>query len=224
MEYLVQIKMDNESFVSVDLNDNNKCEICHQITNEQIVSVILNDEFTTFEGSQSKHIGRITMAHHYCLKKWADIIERNLKSSYKKKTNQSIYNDNSNIASVKNYITESKTICQTECIKQSNQFSLKASKNNYKNYTNEANGNISRNNYKNYTNEADENISRNNYKNELLKMNCTELNHLLKQLVSLVEESSMVLVSELQLKDKLTQEIGCQYLLISQLIDLRKRV
>ncbi|XP_065643739.1 uncharacterized protein LOC100212364 isoform X2 [Hydra vulgaris] len=208
MEYLVQIRMDNESFVSVDLNDNKKCEICHQITNEQIVSVILNDEFTTFEGSQSKHIGCVTMAHHYCLKKWADIIERNLKSSYKIKSNQNIYNDKCNIASVKNYITENKTICQTECVKQSNQFSLKTSKSLYKNYTNEAN----------------ENISRNNYKKELIKMNCTQLNHLLKELVSLVEESSMMLVSELQLKDKLIQEIGCQYLLISQLIDLRKRV
>ena len=83
METLVQRSIDDNTFVSIDLSDENKCEICNQMTNEQIFPVVLNDEFTLFEGSRSKHFGHVTMAHQFCLKKWAEIIERNLKTAKK---------------------------------------------------------------------------------------------------------------------------------------------
>lgn len=71
----------DESFVSIDLNDDNEeCDICHQSTDEPIVHVVLSDKYLRFEGSCERY-GTVTRAHQICLDKWSEIIERNLKST-----------------------------------------------------------------------------------------------------------------------------------------------
>ena len=69
----------DSEFVSVDLNDDHvECDICHQATDERVVEVILSDTFTLFEGSYDKYSSGVTKVHKQCLKRWSDIIERNI--------------------------------------------------------------------------------------------------------------------------------------------------
>ena len=69
----------DSEFVSVDLNDDRvECDICHQATDEKVVEVILSDTFTLFEGSYDKYSSGVTKVHKQCLKRWSDIIERNI--------------------------------------------------------------------------------------------------------------------------------------------------
>ena len=71
----------NASFVSIDLNeDKNECDICHQTTEESIANVMLSDKYLKFEGSLIRNGARLTKAHHICLERWSEVIERNITS------------------------------------------------------------------------------------------------------------------------------------------------
>jgi len=85
----------DESFVSIDLNDdNNVCDICHQDTVEPIVTVMLRDEFLKFERSFERTGDSLTKAHQICIDRWSDIIERNLQFNKKSGDNDDISRTN----------------------------------------------------------------------------------------------------------------------------------
>ena len=85
------------SFVSIDLNeDKNECDICHQITEEPIVNVMLSDRYLKFEGSLKRIGDSLTKAHEICLGRWSDVIERNLSNN---SNSANMYNGKSNIQS-----------------------------------------------------------------------------------------------------------------------------
>lgn len=89
--------VNDASFVSIDLNDDkNECDICHQVTEEPTVSVMLSDEYLKFEGSLKRTGDSLTKAHEICLERWSEVIERNLDNS---NTTNDIYNENSNTPS-----------------------------------------------------------------------------------------------------------------------------
>lgn len=69
----------DESFVSIDLNDNDECEICHQRTKEHIVWAIHSDEFLRLESSFEKSSEKLTKAHQICLDRLSEKIEKKLK-------------------------------------------------------------------------------------------------------------------------------------------------
>ena len=74
--------VNDASFVSIDLNDDkNECDICHQVTKEPTLSVMLSDEYLKFEGSLKRTGDSLTKAHEICLERWCEIIERNLDSN-----------------------------------------------------------------------------------------------------------------------------------------------
>ena len=88
----------DESFVSIDLNENeDECEICHQRTEEHILCVLLSDEFVKFEGSFERTGEKLTRAHQVCLDRWSEIIERDLK--YNNTKSKQLTTNNENIQS-----------------------------------------------------------------------------------------------------------------------------
>lgn len=116
----------DESFVSIDLNDDkNECDICHQETQEPIVTVMLRDEFLKFERSFERTGDSLTKAHQICLDRWSSIIERNLQ--YNKKCDDDDFsrtnNNDDNNKSLKSLHTF--TTCFEEAVTNHNKNLIK---------------------------------------------------------------------------------------------------
>jgi len=264
------VPMYNEDeFVSIDLNDDHEeCDICHQITDEKIVKVILSDEFTLFEGSYDKHCGGLTKAHQLCLKRWADIIARNIQFSTNRTNSPSSFNEHSSARSSptrtgsplineKSYLSNSPTLNKT--INNLEEDSIQDNEKDNRQHTEEAvlkdDDLFNKNHQLNCENSA-KNNNINNSKGSAIDINTSDLDtqfstygcndgkintytklkqseitplevetikDIVENLNNLISEFSVTLVDELQLRDRLLQEISAQKSAIEQLVGLQKK-
>lgn len=191
---------DEEGFVSIDLEDEfEECDICHQATDEKIVNVILSDEFTQFEGSHEKHCGTLTKAHQICLNKWSDIIQRNL--DYSKRNNSPDIRERTILhQKTENHIKNENLIEPNTFMEHANIDDVFESSQDLLEVSYESKS-----------------------KEQLSAMCSADVKDLLSQLDKIATETSYTLVKELQIRDRLHQEISGQKSLIAQLVKMEKK-
>ena len=211
----------DDGFVTVNLDDEyEECDICHQTTNEAIIHVTLDDLFTIYEGSYDKHYGRVTKTHQVCLDRWSDIIRRNLKwngggriQPYRDEDGD-VRTTNSNTI-IKNFMN----IVEEPSIHTEKDYKLI-------NHRSSTRDTWSENNFQKISKNSDDKssfkVARRKNSQELNESTDKQILSWINELQSMINDTSKILVEQLQLRDRYIQELSGQKSLIAQLIKRQK--